>query len=67
MAVSETVLQLQVEGYRAMSPARKLAIAWGLRRFAWDTKAAALRVLEPEAAEAEVRRRVAGWFAHERS
>ncbi|MDX2121205.1 MAG: hypothetical protein SF070_09165 [Gemmatimonadota bacterium] len=67
MPVSPAVLQLQVEGYQAMTPARKLEIAWGLRRFAWDTKLAALRTAEPELTEAEVRRRVGAWLGHERS
>jgi len=67
MSVSEAVLQRQVEGYRAMTSARRLEIAWGLRRFAWDTKLAALRAAEPELSEAEVRRRVGAWLGHERS
>ncbi len=67
MPVPETILQMQVEGYRAMSPAKKLAIAWGLRQFAWETKAAALRLGNPQLSEAEVRRQVGAWLSNERA
>lgn len=66
MPVPETILQLQVEGYRAMSPSTKLAIAWGLRQFAWETKAAALRFGNPQLSEVEVRRLVGEWLSNER-
>ena len=66
MRTPEHVLQMQVEGYRAMTPAKKLAIAWGLRQFAWETKAAELRSVQPLLTEAEVRRLVGEWLRHGR-
>ena len=43
MPVPETILQLQVEGYRAMSSTRKLTLASGLGRFVGETEGAAFR------------------------
>ena len=53
--VAEAVLAVQVDGYRGMSAARKLEIAWGLRAFAIETKLASLRQRHPAASEAAIR------------
>ena len=46
--------RIQIEGYRAMTPGRKLELAAGLRQFAWEIKASGLRRSHPEWSEAEV-------------
>lgn len=53
--VADEVLEMQVVGYRGMSPARKLAIAWGLRAFAMETKLGALRERHPAASDSALR------------
>jgi len=50
--------RIQIEGYRAMPPGRKLELAFGLRASAWAIKASALRTEHPEWDESTVQDRI---------
>ncbi len=52
--VSDTVAELQVQRYRAMSPAEKLAQADALYDLAWDAVKAGVRMRHPDFGDAAV-------------
>jgi hypothetical protein len=54
--VSERVATLQVQRYRAMSPAEKLARADALFDLAWDAVRAGVRMRHPDFDDAAVQR-----------
>lgn len=54
----------QVEAFRRMTPAQKLALAARLRREAWDLKAAALRQRHPDWTEEQIQQKVRDVFLH---
>lgn len=58
---------VQVEIYKKMSPAKKLAIADSLYRTAWQLKTAAIKQQHPEWTEVEVRKKVREIFLYARS
>ncbi len=58
---------VQVEIYKKMSPAKKLAIADNLYRTAWQLKTGAIRKQHPEWTEEEVRKKVREIFLYARS
>ena len=57
-----SVMDLQAQLIRAMTPERKLAISQSLRRTAWELKAAWIRSIHPELPEAEVQAEVRRLF-----
>jgi len=50
--------RIQIEGYRAMTPGRKLELAFDLRAVAWELKASGLRQQHPEWDETAVQNQV---------
>jgi len=57
----------QKTALRAMSPAKKLAIAVALRRSAWRLKAAGVRMQHPDWSKEDIEARVREIFLHARS
>lgn len=55
---------IQTEIYRAMSPGRRVELAFQLRRMAWEVKAMGIRMQYPGLLEAEVQARVREIFLH---
>lgn len=58
------VSQLQDAILRAMTPTEKVAVAEGLRRTAWQFKAAGVRLAHPDWSEQQVQARVREIFAN---
>lgn len=56
--VDPVVRQLQIDRFREMTPERKLDLAWEMREFAGELRAADLRARFPGLSEAEVSARV---------
>ncbi|MGH7533474.1 MAG: hypothetical protein ACREL4_09310, partial [Gemmatimonadales bacterium] len=62
MRVPREVLEQQIEGYRRMTPGRKLEIAAGLRVFAMELKLAGLRLHHPDLSDDALRDRLSEFF-----
>jgi hypothetical protein len=67
MLPDEQLSPEQIEVFRRMTPARRLALAEGLYWTAWNLKAAWLRSRNPAWREDEVRREVSRLFLNARS
>ncbi|MEX2156158.1 MAG: hypothetical protein WD773_04905 [Gemmatimonadales bacterium] len=67
MAHDETGVDVLAQAMRALTAERKLALAFALRRLAWELKALGIRAQHPALPEAAVEQRVREIFLHARA